>query len=128
MDECQKLIRHCKRYGSKELNLSNQQVTTIPPEVFKLNNIEHLIMQNNKIKEIPSDLQLLVTLKTLDLSQNEIQEVPSFIEDMNQLDFLNLSNNPLLPKFQPLLNAANQANPKLRETLDICFGKAQISV
>ena len=53
------------------------QVKTLPEEVCKLRNLEHLDAHNNEITEIPMMIDLLHHLNYLDLSQNAISVFPS---------------------------------------------------
>lgn len=53
------------------LDLSGSQIEVIPPSVFRIARLEHLILANCGLNTIFSEISMLTALKTLDLSQND---------------------------------------------------------
>ena len=57
--------------GLTKLNLSNNQLTTIPPQLFTLFNLTYLNLENNELSgEIPEELSNLTNLAELYLNDN----------------------------------------------------------
>ena len=80
---------------SKELDLSWQELTEVPTEVFQLYNLKTLYLYNNQIVEIPDAIAQLQNLKTLYLSGNQIVKVPDAIAQLQNLTSLDLSRNQI---------------------------------
>ncbi|AWH84182.1 hypothetical protein HYN59_03210 [Flavobacterium album] len=100
-----------------ELNLSDNNLDTVPPgldkladlkrvtfkhnnftdmEAFaKLTQVHKLDLTGNFITAIPDDIAKMELLEVLDLSGNKITELPEALLQMKRLKVLNLSNNPL---------------------------------
>ncbi|MBQ5549473.1 MAG: leucine-rich repeat domain-containing protein [Bacteroidales bacterium] len=78
-----------------KLNLSNQDLTEFPPEVFMFPNIQVLDLQQNRITEIPSRISELPTLQYLTLNSNEISSVAPEIGALKNLLMLDLEQNKL---------------------------------
>ncbi|XP_006884667.1 PREDICTED: leucine-rich repeat-containing protein 63 [Elephantulus edwardii] len=100
------------------LNLSFNDISTFPTEVFCLKNLKILKLRNNPIKEIPSEIQRLKYLKVLimafnlitvlplglfnllyleelDVSYNDISSIPNEIQKLRSLEKLNVDGNDL---------------------------------
>jgi hypothetical protein len=78
-----------------KLDLSNQNLTKIPAEIFELKNLKTLNLSNNKISTIPADIVRLKRLKKLDISNNGISNFYAKICQLPKLEVLNLNNNLL---------------------------------
>ena len=71
------LVKSLKELNLKELNkvqfldLSNQFLTEIPPEVFQLTNLKKLCLSYNQIEVIPSAISQLSNLTELHLFGNQ---------------------------------------------------------
>ncbi|XP_010878363.2 uncharacterized protein LOC105016322 [Esox lucius] len=77
------------------LNLSFNDFTVFPVEVFKLTQLEVLKMRDNPIEEIPSGILSLVRLKTLVISFCKITSLPPELYQLPSLKFLDVSYNLL---------------------------------
>ena len=78
-----------------KLNLSEKNLTEIPPEVFLFSNIQVLDLWNNSLTEIPEDISQLTNLQYLSLNENKITKLPSSIGELKNLLMLNLGQNLL---------------------------------
>lgn len=110
-------IKKAKEKKSKSLDLSNRDLTDLPPEIGELTSLEHLDLSYNSIAEIPPSIGRLVNLKTLLLLRNSISKVPSEIGALRSLELLDASHNcfETLPKEIGLLS-------HLR-SLDVSYGR-----
>lgn len=55
-----------------KLNLRKNKLKEIPPDIFKLTNLQELNLSKNKLTKIPKDISKLTKLEVLDVSSNEI--------------------------------------------------------
>jgi Leucine-rich repeat (LRR) protein len=92
-----------------KLDLTFNELTTIPNEIFKLINLQVLFLQNNKITTIPAGLRVktnsfnllpneigkLINLKKLFLGFNTLTTIPAEIGNLVNLKALNLCENKL---------------------------------
>jgi len=104
------------------VDVSNNQLDTLPPQIRRLTNLQTLLLNNNplmhaQIRQLPSLVSLetlhmrgtartvanfpagvesLVNLKDLDLSYNELVRVPEALYKLSSLVRLNLSNNEIM--------------------------------
>ncbi|EMF83867.1 leucine rich repeat protein [Leptospira weilii serovar Topaz str. LT2116] len=53
------------------LNLSGQELATLPKEIGQLQNLQELYLNGNQLKTLPSEIEFLKKLKILRLYQNE---------------------------------------------------------
>jgi Leucine-rich repeat (LRR) protein len=67
------------------LDLSMQNLNTIPAEVFSMSELKTLDLSGNNLTEIPGDIKKLKSLAVLDISGNNIGELPF---ELNRLKFL----------------------------------------
>lgn len=83
-----------------KLDLSNQNLTSIPAEVFSLKNLKTLKLSNNNISVIPREITKLRRLEKLDLSNNKLSNFYAKVCQLPKLKVLNLNNNYLktIPK------------------------------
>jgi len=78
-----------------ELNLYNNQLTALPPEITKLANLTGLYLSNNQLTALPPEIVKLTNLTKLDLSFNQLTALPPEITKLTKLTELNLYNNQL---------------------------------
>jgi hypothetical protein len=77
-----------------KLNLSDNQITTIPENVFdSLVSIKYLDLSNNDIKSIPNSMFSLTSLTRLDISYNKLRYLCSAFNRMPYLKRLILDHN-----------------------------------
>ena len=77
-----------------KIDLSDNQITSIPSSIKDLTGLESLILYDNLITELPDSFVLLRQLRHLDLSSNKITGIGKEIE-ITQLQYLNLENNKI---------------------------------
>ena len=79
----------------RDLDLSNNPLTKIPPELFKLTNLRRLNLSTCDLKDVSSAIDAWTQLQTLDLSGNIISFLPHNLCALTQLKRLFLSDNRL---------------------------------
>ena len=79
----------------EKLNCHNNQIKTLPPEIGKLSNLEKLNCHNNQIKTLPPEIGKLYKLKEFDCSFNILEILPPEIGQLKNLEILNCSWNKL---------------------------------
>ncbi|MCB9437932.1 MAG: leucine-rich repeat domain-containing protein [Anaerolineales bacterium] len=80
----------------KRLVYDQQELKTIPDEVFQCRNLRHLTFSRNALKTIPPALFELAELRILDLNFNQFSKIPAGIGSFPHLRKLNLSYNSKL--------------------------------
>lgn len=75
------------------LDLSYNNIISIPIHFKRFYNIEYLYLKRNKLKSL--DLNYDLRLKDLDLSENEFTKIPDFVFALKFLVKLNLNSNEL---------------------------------
>ena len=84
----------------RQIQLHDNKVKVIPPELSKLQQLTNLFLSCNEIEVIPPELSKLQQLQHLDLSWNEIKVVPPELSKLQQLVYLHLLRNKIkvIPK------------------------------
>lgn len=96
----------CKRFTSLDealktpeiacvLDLSGQNLITIPKDIAKLTILNDLNLSNNKLTKFPVELLEIKSLMGLNLSNNNISSIPSNTVIPPNIQILNLSANKL---------------------------------
>jgi Leucine-rich repeat (LRR) protein len=81
---------------NKILDLSNQNLKSLPSDIFNKTNVEELNISKNQLTgSIPAEIRHLSELKILNASNNLMTGVPAEIGQLEKLEILNLSNNKL---------------------------------
>jgi internalin A len=89
------LIELAARFGSKELNLSNHQLTSVPPKIAKLPDLNSLDLSNNQLTSVPPEITRLTNLTSLNLAGNQLTSLPPEIASLTNIGRLDLSENQL---------------------------------
>jgi internalin A len=88
----------------ESLDLSGNQLTTLPEAIAQLHNLTHLSLWDNQFKSIPSVIYELLSLQSLDFENvsaafsgngNRIEEISSKILQLENLKTLILQDNPI---------------------------------
>lgn len=93
--ELLQLIEEAKRDGREFLDLSSQELHSLPPEIGQLTNLKKLCLHNNRLTSLPSEISQLTNLTTLNLFSNKLSKLPSEIGQLTSLTNLFLYNNKL---------------------------------
>ncbi|CAH0547478.1 unnamed protein product [Brassicogethes aeneus] len=75
------------------LDISNNQFSTIPDEIYLLKNLQEFNISCNKVKKLPESICSLSNLKSLDLSGNNLKNLPEEIGNLCNLRTLNINSN-----------------------------------
>lgn len=78
----------------EKLELNENNLTSLPPQIKYLKKLVHLSAANNKIDSVPNEIEFLTNLKSLDLHCNNISNLPAQISKL-ELTTLNISSNLL---------------------------------
>lgn len=84
----------------KVLDLSNQNLSKIPVEIYSITKLKELRLDRNNIKVIPTEITQLKHLEQLNLNNNQLSDLPPEIEQLTELKTLKLNSNQFqsLPK------------------------------
>ncbi|HSW76919.1 MAG TPA: leucine-rich repeat domain-containing protein [Candidatus Saccharimonadales bacterium] len=94
-------------YTMIALNLSNQQIKVLLPEMGQLSHLQYLDLSNNQLSALPPEMGQLIHLQTLYLFKNQLNALPPEMGQLSHLQYLNLSNNQLSalpPEIGQLIN------------------------
>ncbi len=81
----------------RKLNLSNNQLADLPPEIVHLQQLQELNLSNNRLEVLPPEIGQLQQLRELNLANNPLlAALPPEIRLLTNLYRLNLSSNSLL--------------------------------
>eukprot|EP00658_Telonema_sp_P-2_P047148 TRINITY_DN3570_c0_g1_i8.p1 TRINITY_DN3570_c0_g1~~TRINITY_DN3570_c0_g1_i8.p1 ORF type:complete len:820 (+),score=134.09 TRINITY_DN3570_c0_g1_i8:154-2613(+) len=83
----------------RRLILGNNKLTSIPPELGNLSDLEVLDLNHNEVTELPQELMFCDQLVELALDYNDFSEIPSVIFDLPCLSTIFLAANPRLNKW-----------------------------
>ncbi|MBR8839795.1 MAG: leucine-rich repeat domain-containing protein [Stigonema ocellatum SAG 48.90 = DSM 106950] len=103
------VIEQAEREGATELDLSGQELSTLPPEIGKLTQLKKLILGKyqydekgnildiigNNLRVLPAEIGLLNHLEELEVVANQLSSLPSEIGQLTNLQSLELSSNEL---------------------------------
>lgn len=78
-----------------QLHIANNQLASLPEEVGLLNQLQILKAGNNRIKSVPSSIGNCRDLIEMDLSCNLLCELPENVGNLHNLKALHIKNNGL---------------------------------
>ena len=76
----------------RRLDLSQNLLETIEPDIFAMPNLEYLSLAHNRLKELPETSVWSQSLLSLDLAENSLTTLPQGIQN-SCIEILNLSKN-----------------------------------
>jgi len=90
----------------ESLDLSYQNITTLPKEIGELKNLRELNLSDNNIENLPTEFWLLENIEILNLNNNRISRLSDSIRLLKKLKRLCLNYNSLdsLPSLNELTN------------------------
>ncbi len=94
-EDIQRIIRRALEKGATTLDLSENQLTTLPPELAQLANLQNLDLSRNQLTTLPPQLAQLTNLQKLDLWGNELTTLPPELAQLTNLQNLDLWGNEL---------------------------------
>ncbi|WP_213155388.1 leucine-rich repeat domain-containing protein [Neochlamydia sp. AcF65] len=77
------------------LRLDGLGLTSLPPEIGQLSQLQWLYLNDNQLTTIPAEIGQLSKMKWLYLNGNQLTTIPAEIGQLTQLEMLNLYNNQL---------------------------------
>jgi Leucine-rich repeat (LRR) protein len=84
----------CGAHSIKHLNISRNQLLSVPQQLFSLSTLLDLNLSHNAIFELPDRICELVSIRNLNLSYNRLDEVPvKKLSSMIDLTSLNVRHN-----------------------------------
>jgi len=89
------LIQRAQATNAKELDLSDRRLTTIPDEIFELEQLEVLDLSSNPLTTLPEAVTRLTNLRMLYLRNNPLTTLPEGVTRLTNLTTLDLSFNQL---------------------------------
>jgi len=99
VDSIDELLRYANDPGLAPLvtmvNLYRKNLTTLPPEIGNLKNLEHLNLGANELTTLPTTIGNLTNLKGLWLNNNQLTTLPLEIWNLKNLERLLLQGNQL---------------------------------
>ncbi|HKS43173.1 MAG TPA: COR domain-containing protein [Blastocatellia bacterium] len=101
------LIEQAAKDGRTQLDLSGNELTSVPPEIAKLTNLTGLSLSDNQLTSVPPEIANLTNLTDLDLRSNRLMSVPIKITEIHNLIRLELAFNKLSslpPEIAKLIN------------------------
>ncbi|MBG1269240.1 COR domain-containing protein [Nostoc sp. WHI] len=94
-EELLQIIEQAAKEKATELDLSNNQLSSLPPEFSQLSNLTTLYLDNNQLSSLPPEISQLSNLTELYLDNNQLSSLPPEISQLSNLTTLYLHNNQL---------------------------------
>ena len=86
-------FQEIKRTG--RCDLSNRELTALPPEIAQLANLRELKLGGNRLTALPPEIAQLTSLETLSLGGNRLTALPPEIGQLTNLEGLAPAHNQL---------------------------------
>ncbi|MPC42368.1 Ras suppressor protein 1 [Portunus trituberculatus] len=87
-----KILDESRESGNPELELQDKQITSLEelPGLLLMEHVTRLSLPHNRLTTIPPSIANLVNLEILNLFNNAIEELPTSISSLNKLRILNV--------------------------------------
>ena len=112
--ELLRLIDQAAREGWTSLDLSNQDLTELPPKIWELTNLKELRLRYNQLTTLSPEIGKLNNLIRLDIGGSQLTTLPHEIGDLKNLRWFFLRDNQL-----SYLPSEIWSLPNLEERLDL---------
>jgi small GTP-binding protein len=89
------IIKQAAKDEVTELDLSNNQISSLPPEIVQLTNLQTLDISDNQISSLPPEIVQLTNLQFLNISDNQISSLPPEIVQLTNLQSLDIGGNQI---------------------------------
>ena len=89
------IVNNALRRQQKSLDLRNKQLTSLPPEIGQLTELENLDLSGNQLSTLPPEIGQLTGLLNLDINGNQLSALPPEIGQLTGLRGLFLNGNQL---------------------------------
>ncbi len=94
-EEVRRVLKRARENEWMTLDLSGEDLTTIPDDIGKITSLARLNLSNNRLSELPESLGQLNRLVHLDVSDNQLQSLPESLGEIKRLSVLKAGNNHL---------------------------------
>jgi internalin A len=78
-----------------QLEVSGNQLTSLPPEISELKKLTQLNVSGNKLTSLPSKISELKNLTQIDISLNQLTSLPPEVSELKNLTKLEIYSNQL---------------------------------
>ena len=85
----------CDLAGLEHLNLSANQITSLPTSIQNLQKLAGLRLWENQLTSLPSEIGTILTLGSIQIADNQLSALPSSISNLNNLIWLDVQGNQL---------------------------------
>ncbi len=75
-----------------KLNLRRKRMSSIPPEIGKLKNLEVLIISGSTIKSLPDEIEECKNLKSIIANSSKLEEIPATLGNLKKLRTLKIGH------------------------------------
>jgi internalin A len=110
-----RIIRRAKEFEWKTLDLSGEELESLPDEIGSLITLTQLILDNNSLESIPDAVGNLVNLNHLSLNNNHLNSLPDSIGNLIYLTHLSAEKNYLASLPHSIGSLGNLARLSLNE-------------
>ncbi len=94
-EEALRRIKEAAETGATKLDLSDQELTELPSQLFRLTNLQVLNLGGNRLSSLPSQFIQLTNLTRLALHSNDFSFLPSLLFQLRNLTEIWLDGNQL---------------------------------
>lgn len=77
------------------LNVSNNQLTNLPADIAKMTNLEVINVENNRLTGLPPEIAQLKKLREIRANNNRMTGLPPELGNMTGLSLLDISGNSI---------------------------------
>nr|MDZ8282883.1 COR domain-containing protein [Nostoc sp. ChiSLP01] len=94
-EELLQIIEQAAKEKVTELDLSDNQLSSVPREIGQLTKLQMLNLCNNQLSSLPPEIALLSNLTQLNLGDNLLKVLPTEITELSNLTNLSIWRNQL---------------------------------